>query len=406
MSMPRAVRHINEMRVLDTVFRHGRISRAGIARELGLTRSTAGSIVAALAAAGLVAEDGSGEDRGAGTGRPGTFVRLNPRHGLFLGADIGVGRIVIVALDFQANTVAMEEIDLPPEQTAAADAVATLARHVRKLVERLGPDYPLRGLCLTVPGVIDRAGHVLRAPLLGWHREPVLDRLSRLLPDLPVLIAENDANAFAVADTYRTWREETGTEIYVFLDAGVGGAVINDGRILRGQDGYAGEFGHIIMADQGFVRSATPYGSLESFIGRDAVLARFRHHGGSAAGFDAFLRAARAGEAAALATLNDWSFYLARGLALFASIFNPARIVLGGPVAALFSLCEAQVLEGLSRNLLDDHPLPAIVLSHLGPEGPALGGASILHRRMLSVDEELVFGGPSQRGDIENLTEQ
>ena len=400
MSMPRAVRHINEMRVLDAVFRHGRISRAGIARELGLTRSTAGSIVAALAAEGVVTEDGSGEDRGAGTGRPGTFVRLNPHHGLFLGADIGVGRIVVAALDFQASPVAVEEIALTPEAMAVHSAIAIVASHTRLLVERIGLDYPLRGLCLTVPGVIDGAGQVLRAPLLGWHRQPVLDRLSGLLPDVPVLIAENDANAFAIADTYGARREVAGTEIHIFLDAGVGGAIINNGQILRGQDGYAGEFGHIILADQGFVRSATPYGSLESFIGRDAILARFRHHGGSAAGFEAFLRAARAGEAAAIATLSDWSFSLARGLALFASIFNPARIVLGGPVAALFSLCERQVLDGVRGNLLDDHPLPAIALSHLGAEGTALGAAAILHRKMLSVDEELVFGAPSQRGDI------
>ncbi|WP_323687588.1 helix-turn-helix domain-containing protein [Rhizobium sp. AN88] len=57
MSMPRAVRHINEVRALDVVFRHGRISRANIAKELGMVRSTASSIVASLADEGLLIED-------------------------------------------------------------------------------------------------------------------------------------------------------------------------------------------------------------------------------------------------------------------------------------------------------------------------------------------------------------
>lgn len=397
MSMPRAVRHINEMRVLDVVFRHGRISRANIARELAMTRSTAGNIVAGLAGDGFVIEDDSEEDKAAGTGRPGTFVRLNPQHGLFIGADIGVGRIVVVALDFEANPVARQEVELSSGKTTAERAMAALAATLRRLLDKVAPAGPVRGLCLTVPGVIGRDGAVLRAPFLGWRNEPVLEMLHGLLPQIPILIAENDANAFAIGEAYRNRRADSATEVYIFLDAGVGGAIVNDGKLLRGQDGYAGEFGHMILGEEGFIKLATPYGSFESFIGREAILARHRYHGGSSQNFGGFLAAAKAGEAPALATLKDWTFYLGRGLALISSIFNPGRIVLGGPVAALFRLCEKDVLRNIRLNLLDDYPTPNVVLSEMGSEGPAIGGASILHRRMLSVDEELVFGSPAQR---------
>ena len=56
MSMPRAVRHINEIRILDTLFRKGPMSRADLGRELGLMRSTAGNLVAGLAREGVIAE--------------------------------------------------------------------------------------------------------------------------------------------------------------------------------------------------------------------------------------------------------------------------------------------------------------------------------------------------------------
>jgi len=391
MSMPSAVRHINEIRVLDVVFRHGRVSRANIAKELDITRSTASSIVASLAEEGLLVEDNSEDDKSAGTGRPGTFVRLNPHHALFLGADIGVGRITVVALDFAGTIVAERHFPLDPSQYAPEILLQQLAGYVGNVVKPLAGTYDVKGLCVTVPGVIDRAGTVLRAPFLGWRKVPILDSLSALLPDIPVILVENDANAFAIADGYQDGAGPSEAEIHIFLDAGIGGAIVTGGHILRGQDGYAGEFGHMILGDKGFVEVATLSGSFESFIGRDAILARYRHYRGAADTIEVFTQKARAGEPAAMAAIADWSFYLGRGLAIISSIFNPSRIVLGGPVAGLFQLCKEDVTQNIRRNLLDDHPVPLILLSKLGLEGPALGGASMLHRNVLSVDEGLVF---------------
>lgn len=391
MSMPSAVRHINEVRVLDVVFRQGKVSRANIARELGLTRSTASSIVASLTEEGLLVEDNSEDDKSAGTGRPGTFVRLNSNYGVFIGADIGVGRLTVVALDMEARVVAQSQSNFDLADADPERIIQQLVKTVKSLTKSLSQTHTVRGLCLTAPGVIDRTGTILRAPILGWRQEPILDKLEKVLPeDLP-LAAENDANAFAMAEMYRSKDESTDTEIYIFLDAGVGGAIVNSGQLLHGQDGYAGELGHIILGDEGFVELATISGSFESFIGREAVLARYRFHGGSAGNIDEFANAARRQERAALSTLTDWSFYLGRGVATLTSIFNPARIVLGGPVAMLYDLCRDQVMANVRQNLLDEHPIPEIRLSKLGPEGPAIGGASMLHKRMLSVDEELIY---------------
>lgn len=401
MSMPSAVRHINEIRVLDAVFRYGRVSRANIAKELAITRSTASSLVAGLAEEGLLVEDDSEDDKSAGTGRPGTYVRLNPKHALFLGADIGVGHISVVGLDFAGNIVAQEHFPLERGAYQAATVLGELAGHVRSVAQPFLSTYIVRGLCVTVPGVIDRAGVVLRAPFLGWRKVPILDELTALLPEMPVIVAENDANAFALADGYRSTAGGVESEIYIFLDAGIGGAIVTNGSLLRGEDGYAGELGHMILDDRGFVEVATLSGSFESFVGRDAILARHRHHGGTAVTIEEFLQAAASGEVPALAATNDWSAYLGRGIAIIASIFNPSRIVLGGPVARLFELCRGAVVAHVGRNLLDDHPVPEVSLSPLGLEGPALGGASMLHRNMLAVDQDLVFRS-RQTGRLRN----
>lgn len=358
-----------------------------------MVRSTASSIVASLADEGLVVEDDSDDDKSAGTGRPGTFVRINPNYGMFIGADIGVGRVNVVALDMEACIIAQYQSSFDLSHADPDQVVQELVAAVENITRKVGANYPVRGLCLTAPGVIDRSGMILRAPILGWRGEPILEKVKQALPEIPLLNAENDANAFAIAEMYQAKDEGADTELYIYLDAGVGGAIVNSGQLLRGKDGYAGEFGHIILGDEGFVELATIAGSFESFIGRDAVLARYRFHGGSASGIDAFVQAAREQEKAALSTLKDWSFYLARGVATLTSIFNPTRIVIGGPVAALFDLCRGEVMLRVGQSLLEDHPIPEIKLSSLGPDGPAIGGASMLHKRMLSVDEGFVFRG-------------
>ncbi|GLS22384.1 transcriptional regulator [Labrys miyagiensis] len=391
MSMPQAVRHINEIRVLDLVFRQGRISRANIAKELDLTRSTASSIVARLAEEGLVTEDNTQEDRGAGTGRPGTFVRLNAKHALFMGANIGIGYISIVVLDLEANIVAKSKFQFAQDEISPELIARRLVDAVKNVRTKLGPGRDVRGLCIAIPGVIDRSGIILRAPFLGWRRVPILDLVSNLLPDLPILVAENDANAFAIAEGYDDKDSETDTEIYLFLDAGVGGAIVNGGKLLRGHDGYAGEFGHMIIGHRGYVKLATPDGSFESYVGLDAIINRCRHYGGSVDTFEEFLDALKLSNGAALSTMVDWSYYLGRGLALFESLFNPSRIVIGGRVAPLFQLCRARVMESVQRHLLADHPQPFITLSTLGFEGPAIGAAKMLHRQLFSVNEDLVF---------------
>ena len=98
--MPSAVRHINEVRILDTLYRQGSASRADLARELGLMRSTVGNLVAGLIGQALVEEtELTGATPNGRTGRPGQLLQLNPGHSAFIGADLGVGHLSVVAVD-------------------------------------------------------------------------------------------------------------------------------------------------------------------------------------------------------------------------------------------------------------------------------------------------------------------
>lgn len=394
MSMPRVVRHINETRVLATLFQTRSMSRADLARALGLTRSTAGNLVSGLVQGGLVLEEQEQPvDHGSRTGRPGQHVRLNPGHAVFLGADIGVGRLTVVALDLTAGVVGRASKPFDLGRSDPETVLDRLAALIRSVIAELPAPEIVQGLGVAVPGLLDHDGNVLRAPILGWGHVPILRILRSKLPKLAAIAAENDANAFAVAELYRAGSSAPADALYMMIDAGVGGGIVSNGKLLRGHDGYAGEIGHIFVGDNGFFELATLPGSLESFIGRQAVVARFRFYGGTGGSLEDLVEALGVGVSSAAMAVADWSHYLGRGIATLTSVLNPGKIVLGGPVAALHQYTQEDVLASVRKHLLPDHPIPEIELSPLGADGPAVGAASMMHQSMLAVDENLVFNG-------------
>lgn len=394
MSMPSAVRHINETRLVETLFRTGAMSRAELARALGLTRATAGNLVSGLIKTHMLIEGEKPESaQRARTGRPGDYVRLNPNYATFLGVDIGIGQLTVVALDFNAQLLIRKTQALKVSNPEPKAMLKRLDSLVAKVLGELGPHQILRGMAVTVPGLLNHDGDVLRAPILGWRDVKLMGMLRAEFPGFRNIQVENDANAAAFAELYRTREEGPGDAVYLFLDAGVGGGVFTKGELLTGHSGYAGELGHILVGESGFGPLLTLKGSLESYIGREAVMSRYRHHHGAESDFDGLICALRAGEKDAVSTFKDCAHYLARGLSTLTSVLNPRKFVLGGPVAAFFGHNPEFILAQVAANLLPNHPLPELHFSPLGSDGPAIGAACLMHRAFLSVDKVLVFEG-------------
>lgn len=391
MSMPRAVRHINETRAIQELFRAGPMSRAELARRLALTRSTAGNIVVELVRQGLVVEGSDVEQADNRTGRPGLLVALRADHAHFLGAEIGVDGLRLSALDLAGRPV--WETSRAYEGGTDPDAALRTLRHaVSDFRREHGPEVGVDGLCVTVPGLLALDGAVLSTPILGWAHTDVRGLFGAGLEGVGEVMVENDANAFATAETYLKGRGNTGTSLFILMDSGVGGGLVSDGRLVRGQNGFAGEIGHMPLGEQGYAGGSVVPGSFESYVGKDALLNRIRHHGGEAASLEVLVEKVRAGDAAARATTADWARWLGRGLAILVAVLDPGRVVLGGPCAALAGFCRAEIEAQMAAMLLRGRPLPSLEVSDLGPEAVSLGAACMLHRAFLSIDSSFVFG--------------
>ncbi|MFC3704723.1 ROK family transcriptional regulator [Devosia honganensis] len=394
MATPQSIRYLNELRALNVLFHRGGMSRAALARELGLNRSSMGNIIANLAADELVVERADLERTETRTGRPGIAIELNPAGGTFIGAEIGVDRLGVVAVDLSATLLHRQSVDFPTAERASDESIGTIIAMIRETIARIRGLGEIRGLCVTLPALLDHKGVVVNGLLLGWQNVPLRALLlGQFGEDIPIVI-ENDANAFGIAETYRDHSTRTDTKAFLLIENGVGGGIVVGGKLFRGSFGHAAEFGQIVLGGEGFFRGRTRPGHMESFVGKDAILARYHWHGADPkSSFEDLLAAIREGEALAMKTAHDWGQKLALGMTQITSILNPGAIVLGGSVAPVFEAVADEVVATMRNEFLEGFRMPEIRVSSLGVDAPSLGGAMLMHQQMFSVDEKVLHHG-------------
>ena len=369
------MRRRNLARVMHTVSAEGPLSRATVASRIGLTRAAVSTLVDELVRAGLLEE--LGPERPGRVGRPGSALAVSRCGPAGIGAEIGVDHLAVCAVDLRGDVRARAVLHgtnrgRPP--LPVLDELTVLVRQVVAQAEREGL-WPA-GLAVAVPGLVARdARTVVRAPNLDWHD---ID-LGHLLPDELPLTVDNEANFGSLAELW------LGDDIprdflHVSAEIGIGGAVVVDGRLLRGTRGFAGELGHVPVRPDGPACACGGRGCLEQYAGEEAVLRaagltpgddRVELLAERAAQGDRDVRRALRGAGAAL------------GIALTGAVnlLDPEAVVLGGALAALAPWLLPSLERELARRTAG--PACAVVVSRLGSEGPLLGAAHSVVRAVL-----------------------
>jgi predicted NBD/HSP70 family sugar kinase len=375
------VRQINEIKTLRALFEGGPLTRAEIARRLGVTKSTTSNVVAGLVAGGLVRdfEMPMPEVRG----RPGTKVGLNAEGAYFIGAEIGVDRINVVLLDLAARVVGRKLAEADCTVLAVDPVLDLIQTMANALWEEHGvPSNLARGLCVALPGFMTREGVLLGTPRLGWRGFSLAAKLAERF-SCPIAV-ENDANAFAFAEWYLTPALRERDLILVLLETGVGGGHISGGHLVRGAHGTAGEIGHMPLAGQAPDRLRATPSSWEDIVGKASLLAAAKQCG---AGYDSttdLCAAMQRGEPEAVDLVQLWARWLARGLAALAHIHDPDEIIIGGELTMLFEGASEVVEQELRRGLLAHFPVPRLSASRFQSHGCAIGAAAIMHASLFS----------------------
>lgn len=391
-SSPRRIRQNNIVAALQTIYSHRCMSRADLARKLGMNRSSSGEIVAELTESGFVQEsDGSSKQRSAQSraGRPGIMLELVSEAAFFVGIEIGVEHISAAVVDLSAEVRVCRKVAFGTSSSTVEVAVGRgveliLGAMEERMIKRC------KGLGISIPAHIGPDGFVSLAPIIGWRDVPLKEIARAAFPVSVPIAVENDANAFAIGDSYRNG--SAGVTLFLLMETGVGGGIMIDGKLFRGGHGLAGEIGHTLVPGSGGQK-------FEQLIGREVLTKQCRESlGRGDADLQEFLRDVRDRVPGAVNIAESWSRHLAYALLQACRLIDPDRIVLGGSVASLYPMVAARVAVHMSEGQNIPFPTPMIVVDDDAEFGSAFGAACMLHQRFLSLENE-EFGGEEGRSN-------
>ncbi len=384
-------RAINRGIVLDLVRARQPISRADLARVMGVRRGAVSLIVNDLLERGLVFEGATGETV---RGRKPTFLYIDSRRRAVVAVDIRASQTFLMLADLTGKPLG--GVVTCPTVRDPQGLVAALAQRVTQLIEDHADVDACEGIGVVVPGMVEQGTmRVLHAPTLGWRNVRLCEPLAAAT-GLPVQV-ENSGRACALAQMWGARDELAGSGddiVFISVSDGLGVGVVIHGEILRGRHNIAGEFGHVPLSLDGPPCSCGSSGCWEAYVSNRATLARYFGRPADVAGADGDARSslsvedliarARTDDAKAIVALESTARYLGLGLASVVNALDPARVYIGGEITLAWDLLEPTVRAALAERALtpdaaatDIRPVPASAYPRLQGAAALVAGPAL-----------------------------
>ena len=334
----------NERLVVRTLYDHGPISRADVARLTGLTRTTVSDVVSTLLDDGVVREIGRGASTG---GKAPILLEVDEEARLVVGLDVGEERFAGSLVNLRGDV--RRTVELPVAGRDGDGAVQLVFELLDDLLD--GVTAPLLGIGIGTPGLVDsRTGTIRRAVNLDWRDLP-LGRIVAERYGVPVNVA-NDSQAAALAEYTYAGGDRVPNLIAIRVGRGVGAGLILRGALFQGDGSGAGEIGHVVVDDRGERCRCGRTGCLETVAGMRAL----ERDASAAAGHPVDLAELRAalerGEPWAASIVEDAGAALGGAIAGLIGALDVQRIILLGPVTQLGEPWLAAVRRAASERAL------------------------------------------------------
>ena len=333
-------RKINRNLIFNLIRTKQPISRADLARVSGLQRSTISLIVEDLITEGWIVEGAVGH---LPRGRRPTFLEINSRRAI-IALDIHPAQTTIAVTDLAGRIITQQVVLVPDGATKALNAIVNAIRKLLAAHEDLSFD----GIGISLPGRADiHLQKLIFAPNLNW---PVLSLKSKMERATGLRVKmDNVANACALSEVWFGSSDGLHDLVVVNVSEGIGTGIFANGQLLRGENGLAGEFGHVQLDADGPPCACGSRGCWEVLASNRAAVAGYAQLTGSAqpVTFDALLKLSQKGDKHAITALTHMAENLGRGIRSIAVALAPKEIVIVGDITTVWhqfgSVIEAQM---------------------------------------------------------------
>ena len=263
----------------------------------------------------------------------------------YIGIDLG-GTNIAAGLVSEEGKILIQDSVPTRSERAAEEIVKDMAELSKKLIKEYGiTEKDIKSVGVGCPGSIDfENGVVVYSNNIKMDHFPLAEEFRKTL-DLPVKI-DNDANCAAMGE-YVATGENCSSFIFVTLGTGVGGGIVLNGQMLRGFNGAGGEIGHTTIIMDGEPCTCGKNGCWESYASVTALIRqtkeaveknpqslmnKYIEEEGRVSGRTSF-EAAKAGDQAAKAVVDQYVKYVAEGIVNIENIFQPDIIAVGGGIS-------------------------------------------------------------------------
>jgi len=248
---PELMRAINRFHVMDAIRRFGPVSRVEISQLTELSATTVSAITAALLDDRLIVPLQVGAVRDAGPGRPRVMLKLNPDAAYVVGVKLAPDQIMVAVTNFCADILSSLALPIRIDRQTASVIADLVEDGVRRCVSDAGLDMAaISGVCVGLPGVVERAAGVCRqSPILQERDVPFGDDLSKRL-GVPASI-DSDVNLVTLAEHWFGQARDLNDFLVVNVERSLGLGILHNGELFRGANGLSPDLGDLMVRPPG-----------------------------------------------------------------------------------------------------------------------------------------------------------
>lgn len=302
-----------------------------------------------------------------------------------IGVDLGGTKVKIGIVTSEGRIV--KKVSVPTLASEGVDkSLSQIKKGISKILE--GSQLKILGIGIGAPGVVSlKKGTVENPPNLpGWGKVH-LGKIMNKEFSLPTFV-ENDANAAAIGELIYGAGKKLNSFIMVTLGTGVGGGIIYNKQLFRGDVGAAGEIGHLTIDINGPQCKCGSFGCLEAYLGNNYIVENVKEllkdsesnimdlieSNMENLSPEVIHKAATLGDEFSKDVINDLGEKLGFGLASIINVLDISNIIIGGGVAgfgkplfdATLHSIKTRVLKSLSPRV---KVLPAKLKNNAGIKG-------------------------------------
>lgn len=366
-------RIINRDIVLQLIRARQPVSRADLARLSGLQRSTVSQITDQLIKERWICEGGMAR---LPRGRRPTMLALNDDLAV-LAVDIHPKQVIVAAVDLNGRLLSRSKLPLSSDPLKSVISIVDCMKRIRESL----PAKSLQGVGISLPGRVDAESQcLLFAPNLKWPKfdiKQVIEQAIGLTVEM-----ENAANSCLMSELWFGRMDGVQNAVLITVSEGIGAGVLANGRLVTGEHGMAGEFGHIPLDPNGPRCACKQNGCWEMFASCNAALRYYAELAPQAKrlNFEELLNLAEGGEAQATAALAKQASYIGKGLRMVTAALSPEVVLVAGDVTSAWDRFAPIIEKELSEFSLAGTQ-PRLQPTHDGEVARLRGAAALLLQR-------------------------